>query len=196
MRRSLLLRPYLPALVTLLLVAGCGGGSSHSATTGHRLSPSTTQTSSDSRTAPSANGVAFAVCMRANGVSNFPDPQAGGQAVFSVPTGSNPGAPAFRAAESKCHGLLPIEQTPNSGSPPSSKTIAKLVRIAQCMRQHGASGFPDPRTSVPSPIPPGIRVITNFDGAILLFPSTLNIQAPAYRQALAKCGAPPLGLPH
>ena len=64
------------------------------------------------------------------------------------------------------------------------------------MRQHGVSGFPDPRTSVPSPLPPGIRVITNFDGAILLFPSTLNIQAPAYRQALAKCGAPPLGLPH
>jgi len=38
--------------------------------------------------------------------------------------------------------------------------------------------------------------ITDFDGAILLFPSTINLQAPAYKQALTACGAPPLGLPH
>ena len=38
--------------------------------------------------------------------------------------------------------------------------------------------------------------ITDFDGAILLFPSTINLYSPAYRQALAACGAPPLGLPH
>ena len=38
--------------------------------------------------------------------------------------------------------------------------------------------------------------ITDFDGAILLFPTTINMQAPAYRQALTACGAPPLGLPH
>jgi hypothetical protein len=39
-------------------------------------------------------------------------------------------------------------------------------------------------------------VITDFDGAILLFPTTLNLQAPAYREALTACAAPPLGLPH
>ncbi len=63
------------------------------------------------------------------------------------------------------------------------------------MRQHGVPQFPDPRTSVPSN-PVGIREITDFDGAILLFPGTIDIQAPAYRRALAACGAPPLGLPH
>jgi hypothetical protein len=73
--------------------------------------------------------------------------------------------------------------------------MAKLVKIAQCMRQHGVPQFPDPRTSMPSS-PSGFQQITNFDGAILLFPSTINMQSPAYRRALTACGAPPLGLPH
>ena len=42
----------------------------------------------------------------------------------------------------------------------------------------------------------GITDITDFDGVILLYPATFNLQAPAYKQALAACGAPPLGLPH
>ena len=44
--------------------------------------------------------------------------------------------------------------------------------------------------------PAGYQEITDFDGAILLFPSTINLQSPAYRQDLAACGAPPLGLHH
>ena len=40
------------------------------------------------------------------------------------------------------------------------------------------------------------RVISDIEGVILLFPSTINQQSPAYRQALAACGAPPLGLRH
>jgi hypothetical protein len=63
------------------------------------------------------------------------------------------------------------------------------------MRQHHILQFPDPRTSVPSDLS-GVDDITDFDGAILIFPATLNLQAPAYRQALTACGAPPLGLPH
>ena len=63
------------------------------------------------------------------------------------------------------------------------------------MRQHGVPQFPDSRTSVPSN-PTGVQEITDFDDAILLFPSTINPQAPAYKQALTACGAPPLGLPH
>jgi hypothetical protein len=65
------------------------------------------------------------------------------------------------------------------------------------MRQHNVPQFPDPRTTVPAdPAALGVQEITNFDGAIMLFPQTLNMQAPAYRQALTACGAPPLGLAH
>jgi hypothetical protein len=79
--------------------------------------------------------------------------------------------------------------------------MAQLRRIAVCMRAHGVPQFPDPRTSVPSNITPpsaggDIREITDYDGAILLFPVSMDLQAPAYRNALTACGAPPLGLPH
>ncbi len=84
---------------------------------------------------------------------------------------------------------------PGTATHPSARTLAKLVAIARCMRRHGVPQFPDPRTSVPSN-PSDIQEITDFDGVILLFPTTMNLQAPAYRQALKACGAPPLGLPH
>ena len=137
--------------------------------------------------------------MRANGVPSFPDPSGGGGDLFSVGVGTNPAAPAFRAARAKCQKLLPGGGPPGPGSKthPSVQTLTKLLNIARCVRQHGVPEFPDPRTSVPSnPLASGIREVTDFDGAILLFPATINMQAPAYRHALAACGAPPLGLPH
>jgi hypothetical protein len=64
-----------------------------------------------------------------------------------------------------------------------------LLKIANCMRRHGVPEFPDPRTYLPpNPFGGGQGVITDYDGAILLFPSTLNKNAPAYRQAAAACG--------
>jgi hypothetical protein len=112
-------------------------------------------------------------------------------------SGINAAAPAVAAAQAKCRKLLPGGGPPGPGSTthPSAQTLARLFAIARCMRQHGISQFPDPRTSVPSNLA-GYDQITDFDGAILLFPSTMNLQAPAYRQALTACGAPPLGLPH
>jgi hypothetical protein len=196
-------------LVSGVLVAGCGR-SSHSPTaatvraaTTSRLTTAAGGGAASSRsTAQSASGsgpLAFAKCMRANGVPNFPDPNAGGGARFQIPTGSNPAAPAFKAAQARCQKLMggavggPF--SPGATTHPSAQTLAKLLKIARCMRQHGVPRFPDPRTSVPSN-PTGYQEITDFDGAILLIPSTINLQAPAYEQALTACGAPPLGLPH
>ena len=59
---------------------------------------------------------------------------------------------------------------PRLGAPRLDQTLAKLLRIAACMRQHGIPDFPDPRTSAPASFPPGIAEIANFDGAVLLFP--------------------------
>jgi hypothetical protein len=134
--------------------------------------------------------------MRANGVPDFPDPNPGGG--FRLSAGIASGLPSFRTAQAKCQKLLPGGGLPGSGAPPSRQTLAKLLRIAVCMRQHGVPQFPDPLTSIPSnPRPSGtVGEITDFDGAILVFPRTIEMQAPAYRQALTACGAPPLGLPH
>ena len=201
------------ALVSGVLVAGCGGGSaSRTATTVRAASPSTSSTpnasaatttaggsaTSSGSTAQSAGGsgpLAFAKCMRADGVPNFPDPNPARGGLFPL-AGINPSSPAFRAAQAKCQKLMgggpPV---PGSTTQPSAQTMAKLRKIAVCMRQHGVPQFPDPRTTVPSN-PAGIQEISDFDGAILLFPATMNVQAPAYKQALTACGAPPLGLPH
>ena len=192
------------ALVSGFLVAGCGGSSrSPTATPASGAStsaPSTTTapavTTAASGGGPAAAALAFSDCMRSAGVPNFPDPKPGGGFEFPV-TGGNLASPAFRSAQAKCRKLLPGGGPPGPGSTthPSAQTLAKLVRIAECMREHGISQFPDPRTSVPSN-PLGYQEITDFDGAILLFPSTINLQSPAYRHDLGACGAPPLGLHH
>jgi hypothetical protein len=131
--------------------------------------------------------------MRAHGVPNFPDPGPNGNFAFGT---NGPPSPAMHGALAKCERYAPLGPL-STGSPPSRRTMAKLLRIARCMRAHGVHQFPDPLYSRPAHITPGAyRVITNFDGALLLFPMSLNLQAPAYRQALSACGAPPLGLPH
>ena len=99
--------------------------------------------------------LAFAKCMRANGVPNFPDPKPGGGFEFPVSAGNDPASPAFRAAQAKCRKLLPGGGPPGPGSTthPSAQTLAKLVRIAQCMRQHG--DLPVPRPQDLRPVQPG-----------------------------------------
>jgi hypothetical protein len=208
------------ALLSGVAMAGCGGSSSSPAAATVRLAttPASATPSSGSATtagssiaarsgttgsgstAPVTYGsgpLAFAKCMRANGVPSFPDPNPGRGALFSL-NGINPSAPAFKQAQAKCQKLMGGGPPgPGSTTHPSAQTMGKLRKIAVCMRQHGVPQFPDPRTTVPSnPAAAGIQEITDFDGAILLFPSTINLQAPAYRPALAACGAPPLGLPH
>jgi hypothetical protein len=115
--------------------------------------------------------------------------------------GINPSAPAFKAAHEKCQKLLPAGGPPGPGTQthPSAQTLAKLLTVARCMREHGVSQFPDPRTSVPLNFGPGqYRGLTDFDGAILVWPLTLNMQAPAYARAATACGplAQKLGLAH
>ena len=43
---------------------------------------------------------------------------------------------------------------PGSTTHPSAQTMAHWRDVAQCMREHGVSGFPDPTTSVPLQRPP------------------------------------------
>ncbi len=68
--------------------------------------------------------------------------------------------------------------TPTSTT--SASTIAMLNQYAACMRDHGASGFPDPSTSE-TPNSFGIDGY-NFD-----LPSTMNTQSPAYESAEKTC---------
>jgi hypothetical protein len=184
----------------VLAVAGCGGSSSSPSVAYLSTRKSASSTSSgagvspDSTASPEQAGLAFAKCMRASGVSNFPDPKAGGDFVFHASAGMNPSLPGFKAAQAKCQKLMPGGGPPGPGSTtnPSPQTLARFLRIARCMRQHGVEDFPDPRTSVPSnPFGSGgAGVISDIEGVILIFPSTIDQQSPAFTRASAACAFP------
>jgi hypothetical protein len=187
------------ALLSGILVAGCGRSSP--SPTVARLGATTTSGStavagggaaSSGPFSPSALGsdaLAYAKCMRASGVPSFPDPNAGGGLSFHAHAGLI-NSPLFKAAQAKCHHLLP-EGGPGLGPPPSPQTLARFLNIARCMRQHGVSDFPDPRTTAPpNPLGSGIAELSDIEGVILLFPSTINQQSPVFTQAAAACGFP------
>ena len=185
------------ALGGALLNAGCGGSSSpgvaHVATpTGSGSTSSTTASASPASPASQEQAMlAFAKCMRANGEPSFPDPSAGGGFIVH---GVNPSSPVFKAAQAKCQRLMPGGGLPGPGSTtsPSSQTLARFLRVAQCMRAHGIRDFPDPRTSVPShPFgSTGAGVISDIEGVVLVFPSTIDESSPQFTQAAAACAFP------
>jgi hypothetical protein len=126
----------------------------------------------------------FATCMRSHGVPNFPDPTAGGGIQFSSGSGINPLSPAFQAARLSCHKMLP-GGGPRRGAG-SAQAKAQMLRVSECMRQHGVSGFPDPTLSPPSN-PADYGEITDDAGVVLAIPSTIDPQAPVFRHAAAAC---------
>jgi hypothetical protein len=129
--------------------------------------------------------------MRANGVPSFPDPQPGGGFAFHA-SAQVISSPAFKAAQGKCGSLLP---GPLSGAQTVSPQVqahalAQLRQVAQCMRQHGVPDFPDPSTTRPTDLSLGrYSEITNYQGAWLVFPATIDMQSPAWERAAAACGA-------
>jgi hypothetical protein len=141
---------------------------------------------------PEAAALAFAGCMRANGVPQFPDPKAGGDFLFHTSAGINPSSPAFKAAQTKCKKFLP--PGPGSGSPPSATTLAHFLTVARCMRSHGVPEFPDPRTMVPSnpraALGGGAGVISDIEGVIFVFVGRIDQQSPAFTRAAAVCAFP------
>jgi hypothetical protein len=139
--------------------------------------------------------------MRANGVPNFPDPKPGGGFDFqSGPGGVDVSSPVYNSANAKCQKYMP-----NGGSGPAfnPQEGAQLLTIASCMRQHGISDFPDPERAPTSNggLPhlsgkPGTYSrITNFQGWLLEFPASINMQSPTYIQASDACHAQFLNTP-
>jgi hypothetical protein len=179
------------ALASAFVVAACGGGSS-SPSVANTSTPPAHVTSGSGATSAASSGapsqaqlrkddLAFAKCMRANGVPNFPDPAPGGG--LEMPSGTSPAV--AQAAQGKCGRLMP---GPGSGPPPSAQMLAKVLRISKCIRRNGVPEWPDPRSSVPHPLPAGISVVTDYMGVILLFPSTLDLQSSVVQHAASVCG--------
>ena len=188
-------------LVSLaVLASGCGGSKSPSVAA-VTTTTSTTTGAAGSTNAPASqaqlqqDALKYSECMRASGVPGFPDPSAGGGFQIPVGSGIDPSSPAFKAAQAKCTKFLPGGGPlgPGAQTHPAAQWLAKMVKAAQCMRRHGVSDFPDPRTSVPSnPFPAGRPggVISDIEGVILVFPATIDTQSPLFTRAASACGFP------
>jgi len=111
------------AVGAALLAAGCGGGGaarSGSGSSGYQ------------------QDLAFAHCMRAHGVPDFPDP---------LPDGGFPrtgGADSLQSGSTMnaCQHLLPPKPALNAAQ--QARVLAHDLMWARCMRAHGFPGFSDP----------------------------------------------------
>jgi hypothetical protein len=169
----------------LALILACGLAIAACGSSSHQ----TTNTAKDN-----SQGLAFANCMREHGVTNFPDPGAGGQNSGQIRITSNSGvslqSPAFRSAQSACRHLLP-GGGPASG-PPSAQTKAQMLQVSECMRGHGISGFPDPTTSPPSNTA-GYSAVMGHDGVFFAIPTSVDVKSPGFKRAAAACNFGPKG---
>lgn len=136
---------------TALLTAACSGtpatslssaGSSISSSSSASSRPGSSAVAGGSTTYKKA--VAYAQCMRAHGVPNFPDPLPnGGFGLSPSVTGGVGGqvSPQYQAAENACASLSPVG---NLSPHQQRQALSQLLRFSACMRSHGYPSFPDP----------------------------------------------------
>ncbi|MGH2843627.1 MAG: hypothetical protein ACRDKL_08595 [Solirubrobacteraceae bacterium] len=156
------------ALGSAVMLTACGRAAPKSATSGARYGPKNSPAS-------------LSRCMRANGVSGFPDPEAGPGGAVGLPLivssngsltaeGKSFSGPALRHAERVCKTYLPP-----AGGPPPQLVAAQRRRelaFAQCMRKHGVPSYPDPSLSGGGQAPP----------------AGVDPQSPAFKTAARACG--------
>jgi hypothetical protein len=121
------------ALVALTIV-GCSSGDAESGDAGSVQEPA----------------MKFAACMRDNGVSGFPDPDASGElTIDGVLNGSSldSSSPAWKRAMGACKDLQPPGFTGDKDVTDEEQEVR--LEFAQCMRDNGVEDFPDPAKGDP-----------------------------------------------
>jgi len=124
--------------------SGSGSGSSGSSDSG-----SSDSGGGDPTATAHEKAVKFAECIRSNGVTEFPDPDASGQFAYGIPSYSsplNPSSAAWQKAIGACKTLEPPSFMPTHFTP--TQRAARL-KFAQCVRANGVPDFPDPTATGP-----------------------------------------------
>jgi hypothetical protein len=155
------MRRTLWSLAALALIALISAGCSNA--------PADTGTGSgggNTNAATREQAMKFAQCMRDNGVSEFPDPDASGAlTIDGIANGSSldTNTAAFKQALSACKDLEPPGFTGGTRSPEQQKAALKF---AQCMRDNGVKDFPDPTDTGPLINVNGAHSIPGFQAAV------------------------------
>jgi len=131
-----------------LLAAACGGGGS----TGTSAGPPTLSSLT-------AQALAYAKCMRSQGIPNYPDPSVQDNAHnkgvgFSMPSGIDQHSPQFQSAAKLC------QQHTGFGHISAAQMqqgMNAALKYAECMRSHEISNYPDP-------VEKGTNIALNFGG--------------------------------
>jgi hypothetical protein len=134
------LRPLAALAMVVLISAGCSSA---------RAETGTSSSGGNTNAATREQAVKFATCMRANGVSEFPDPDASGAlTVDGVVNGSklDPNGAAWTKAIGACKDLQPAGFT---GHKRSAQEQENALKFAQCIRDNGVKDFPDPAPDAP-----------------------------------------------
>jgi hypothetical protein len=166
-------------LPAVLAIAGCGSSSKHNSS------------SSNDTSARAAAGIRYSDCMRAHGVTDFPDPGGSGGVSLSG-AGINPRSPAFQTAQTACAKLMP-GGGPAAQNADTAATKRQFLAAADCMRAHGISGFPDPTTGVTLGEPHGPGTTVTQNGVSFVVPASIGIQSPAFEHAMSVCHLPGFG---
>lgn len=136
-----------------LLLAACGGGGGPGVAGAGNTSRTTDPSSNSGGGFPTGNSakdqaerqadlLKYSKCMRAHGLSDFPDPSNGGIKLQAGQGGDlNPSSPKFQAAEKACKKYMP-----GGNLTPAQKAAAnaRAVKYAHCMQTHGVPNFPEP----------------------------------------------------
>ena len=126
----------LTAGLVLLALIGAGCGSSTPSETG-TAGTSATATATKKKLSARDKAVKFAECIRAHGVSDFPDPNTKNDFEYGVSV-----TPAvWTKAVNACKALQPPGTLSSKRTPAEQKDG---LRFAQCIRANGVKDFPDP----------------------------------------------------
>jgi hypothetical protein len=136
-------------------------------------SAATTSASGDSSLSTAyQKAFAYAQCIRAHGIPDYPDPNSQGQFIIQNGASAPPSvSPAVaNAASTACRKLLPpsMAQGPPQAGQGTNNTQA--LKFSACMRGHGEPNFPDPAAN----------------GSFTL-PSGMNAESPQFQNAAKAC---------
>ncbi|MBF9128742.1 hypothetical protein I0C86_07035 [Plantactinospora sp. S1510] len=125
------------ALVLAMGSAGCDDGEDPSVAS---VSPGGTNSRTGGTDDNEPSPLKFSQCMRDQGFTWYPDPDAGGNLSASEPEGLD--RAKYQQAQQTCEVYAPWGS--GNSNKKSPEDLEKLRQMSQCMRDHGFATFPDP----------------------------------------------------
>jgi hypothetical protein len=142
-------------VVASIALSACGSSGTPSVVSGGTTT-TTVAAASGSGGVLSSDSLAFARCMRSNGVGNYPDPNSSGATPKETPQQLGVSLARYQSADNSCAHFLP-----NGGGGRSPAEIAREralgLKFAECVRRHGVP-LPDPDSSGRIPDPSSVGV--------------------------------------